>query len=88
MDIIRGGIILIMYTFVMIVIYLVISGVFDDFVTSFEDVNLTNSDAEIEQSGGVIRTVFNMSFAGLVIIPILWFIYFAFYREPDWRFRQ
>ena len=45
-------------------------------------------DAEIEQSGTVLRTVFNMSFAGLLIVPILWFIYFAFYREPDWRFRQ
>ena len=87
-DIVRGGIILIVYTFIMIIIYLVISGVFDDFVTSFEDVNLTNSDAEIEQSGGVLRTVFNMSFAGLVIIPALWFIYLAFYREPDRRFRQ
>ena len=88
MDIVRGGIILIMYTFIMIIIYLVISGVFEDFISGVEDVNLTNSDAEIEQSGGVLRTVFNMSFAGLVIIPAIWFIYFAFYREPDWRFRQ
>jgi len=72
----------------MIVIYIVISGVFDDFVTDFENLNLTNSDAEIEQSGGTLRTVFNISFAGLIIIPALWFIYLAFYREPDWRFRQ
>ena len=87
MDIVRSGIILIVYTLMMMVIYLIISGVFEDFVTSFEDVNLTNSDAEIEQSGGVIRTVLNLSFAGLVVIPILWFIYWAFYREPDWRLR-
>lgn len=87
MDIVRSGIILIVYTFIMIVIFIVVSGMFEDFITDMESLDMSNSDAEVEQSGSTIRTVFNMSFAGLIIIPTLWFIYYAFYREPDRRFR-
>ena len=88
MDIVRNGVILIAYLFVIIVIYIVISSPFDEMVTSLEDINMTNSDAEVESSGGNIRTVFDMCFVGLALVPIIWFISWAFSREPDWRFKQ
>jgi hypothetical protein len=31
--------------------------------------------------------VFNMIFAGLGIVPMLWFIVMVFKTEPDWRYR-
>lgn len=87
-DIIRNGVILIVYLFIIITLYIFLSGPFDDITTSFENINLTASDSHIESSAATIRTVFNMVFGGLAIVPIVWFIVWCFHREPDWRFRQ
>jgi len=59
----------------------------DDIVTSFENINATASDAHIESASSYGRTVFNMIFAGLAIVPMLWFIVWVFHREPDWGYR-
>lgn len=88
MDIVRNGVLLIVYLFVIIIMFIILSGVFEDMVTSVEDVNLTASDARVEVQGGYVRTVFNMVFALFALVPIIWFIAWAFHREPDWRFRQ
>jgi len=45
MDIIRSGAIMGVYLFILITIYIVLSSPFDDIMTSFEDLNMTNSDA-------------------------------------------
>lgn len=88
MDIVRNGVLLVVYLFVIVVLFIVISGVFEDIVVGVEDVNATASDARVEVHGGYIRTVFNMIFALFALVPIIWFIAWAFHREPDWRFRQ
>lgn len=87
MNTVLGGVILIVYVFVMITCYVFISGPFSDIVTSFDNINLSESDAQVAESSSTARTVFDMVFAGLVIAPIIWFIYLVFYREPDWRYR-
>ena len=87
MNIPRAGVILIVYLFVLITIYIFLSSPFDDFVTSFEDLNLSASDSHIESNTGIGRTVFNMIFAILGLVPIVWFIFWCFSREPDWRVR-
>ena len=86
MDVIRDGMLMAVYVFALVVLYIIISGVFDDTVTSFEDLDMANSDAEVEASARNIRTVFDISFAGLLIGPCIWFIFRTFMREPDWRY--
>jgi len=85
-DPIRSGIILIVYLFIIIALYIFISSPFDDMVTSFEDIDSTASDGYIETNTAIARTVFNMIFAGLAIVPIAWFIVEVFKTEPDWRY--
>lgn len=88
MNPIYSGIILLVYSFVVIAAYIFISSPFDDMVSGFEDVNLTSSDIEVENSASYIRIVFDMSFAILLLGPIVWFILSLLRREPDWRYRQ
>lgn len=87
MDIIRAGVLMIAYLFIIIALYMFLSSPFDDIVTSFENINATASDAHIESASSYGRTVFNMIFAGLAIVPMLWFIVWVFHREPDWGYR-
>ena len=87
MDIIRNGIIMAVYLFVIIALFLFLSSPFDDLMTNFEDIDSTGSDSHVEDASGYGRTVFNMIFAGLAIVPIIWFIAWVFRTEPDWRYR-
>ena len=88
MNIIHSGAIMGVYVFILIVIYIVLSGPFDDIMTSLEDVNMTNSDTEVESGTGYGRIVFDMVFVLFGGIPILWFMIQVFSREPDWRYKQ
>lgn len=84
MDIVRNGIILIVYLFIIIVLFIILSGPFDDIMTSFEDINSTASDSRIEDSSSYNKLVFDMVFVMLALIPIIWFIVWCFSREPEW----
>jgi len=87
MDIVRSGAIMGVYLFVLIVIYIVLSSPFDDIMSSFEDVNMTNSDAEVEHGTNLGRLTFDIVFAAFGLIPLVWFMIQVFAREPDWRYR-
>ena len=82
------GILLIVYLFIIIVTYIVISSPFEVMVSGFEDVNETASDSYVDFTSGVVRIVFNFCFALAGLIPIIWFIVWVFQREPDWRYYQ
>jgi len=86
-DIARAGVIMIVYLFLITVMYIFISSPFDDFMTSFENLNNTASDSQVESSTGYGRTVFDIIFGGLAIVPVLYFIVWVFKREPDWGYR-
>ena len=87
MNILRAGVILMVYLFVIITIYIFLSSPVDDIMSTFEDINLTASDSHIESNAGIGRTVFDMIFAVLGLVPVVWFVFWCFSREPDWRMR-
>ena len=66
---------------------MVLSSPFDDMMSGLEDLNMTASDAKVEDASGWGRTVFDMIFAGFVLVPIIWFVVWVFHREPDWGYR-
>ena len=88
LSIIRNGIILIVMEAIIICCYIFLSDPFDTLMDNFDDVNLTASDERIENNSVVSRTVFNMMFAALAIVPIIWFVLWCFSREPDWGFKE
>jgi len=85
-NIAKAGIYLIVYMAIVVIFYVVISDPFEDIISGVEDINSTASDAKIEYHAGYIRTAFNMSFAVAGIVPIVWFIAWAYSREPDWGY--
>jgi len=87
MDIVRSGIIMAVYLFIIIALYIFLSSPFDSMMTSFEDIDGAASDTHVEAASVTGRVVFNMIFAGLAIVPMLWFIVMVFSTEPDWRYR-
>jgi hypothetical protein len=87
-NIVLGGVILAVYCFMVITAYIFISGPFEDVITSFENVNSTASDSYVGGGASTVRTVFDLVFAGMVLVPVIWFVYWVFSREPDWRYYQ
>lgn len=87
MDIVRNGIIMTVYLFVIIALFIFLSSPFDDLMDTFEDIDSSASDARVESASSYGRTVFNMVFAGLAIVPMLWFMVWVFRTEPDWRYK-
>ena len=85
MNLIRDGVLMAVYVFVVIVIYIVISSPFADIMSDFEDINGTGSDSHVESGVGTATIIFDMIFAAFVIIPLFWFMVRVFMREPDWR---
>jgi len=85
LNLIRDGVIMAVYVFVVIAIYIVISSPFADIMSDFNDINGTGSDSHVESGVGAAATVFDMIFAAFVIIPLFWFMVRVFMREPDWR---
>lgn len=85
--IILRGILLIVYTFIIITIYIVASSPFENVISGIEDVNMTATDSYVETAGTNIRLAFNMSFALAILVPTLWFIVWIFRSEPDWGYR-
>jgi len=84
-NIIRDGVIMLVILSVIFILWLILSTPFNTITASFEDVNATASDAKVEETTGWIGTVWNIFFAGLGTIPIIWFIMRMMQREPDWR---
>lgn len=84
-NIVRDGVIMLVILSVIFILWLILSTPFNDIATAFEDVNMTNSDAKVEESSGWAKAVWDIFFAGLGAIPIIWFIMRMMQREPDWR---
>jgi len=83
--IVRNGVILAVYLFIIFSLYIFISSPFDDIMSSFEDID-GDYDAEVEAQSGFNRLVFDMMFAILALVPSIWFILWCFSREPDWGY--
>ena len=86
MGIVRNGVILLVYLLIIFSLYIFISSPFEDVMTGFDNVNGTLSDSQVEGGTSNIRFVFNMIFAGLVVVPVVYFVIWCFSREPDWGF--
>jgi len=84
---VQNGAIMAVYVFIVVILYMVLSTPFNSIIGDFEDLNMSNSDSEVEAGSSQVGTVFNMVFAGLVLVPLIWFVFWCFHREPDWRDR-
>ena len=85
-EIIKAGVIALVLDFVIISLYIFISGPFDAISTDIEDLDMSASDSHVETISGLGRTVFNIIFIGLGVAPWIWMVLKLLHREPEWRF--
>jgi len=84
-NIITDGALMILWTFIVVILYILLSSPFDEIVSGFEDSSY--SDAEIDATWSMQRIIFNMVFAILGAVGVFWFIIRVFKREPNWGYK-
>jgi len=81
-NIIKDGVIMMVFLLIIISMYIFLSNPFDEMMTSFENIN-GSTDSQVEAGTSNNRLVFDMMFGGFAIVIIIWFIFRMFMREPD-----
>jgi len=85
MNPIRDGVILAVYELIIIIIYIVISSPFVSMVNAIAGADV--GMAQLQTSANTAKVVFAMACAIAGLIPLVWFIFRVFSREPDWGYR-
>ena len=85
MNIIRDGIILGVYLFIIITLYIFTSQPFSEITTEISGLDVA-SDTETQNTFNLIDTVYAMMFVILGGAPLVWFIARVFEREPQWGY--
>ena len=86
-NIIRDGIILIVYEFTIVIMYIFLSDPVAHVLGAINDAAVASGVTQSTSIYNEIKIVFSIVFAGLGLIPIVWFIFRMFSREPDWGYR-
>jgi len=86
-DIIRDGVFLAVYLFIICSIYIFISDPVTQINTDLSGLDVA-ADADTQNTYNMIGLVFNFMFIMLVGIPIFWFIMRVFQRDPEWWYYQ
>ena len=87
MNILRNGVILAVYLFIIMALYIFTSQPFHDVTTALSDLDVA-SDAETQDTFTFIDTIYAIIFVILAGIPSLWFIFKVFERDPEWGYYQ
>ena len=88
MNIIRAGVVMLVYLFIVIIAYFAISPFMTAFFDVFDDADVGLAEDEMSNILPTIETVFSMFFSMLASIPITWFIMWTFSREPRWDYER
>lgn len=83
-NIVHAGLVFIVYLFVAILVYYLLSSPVDTLLNMFLNSSVGTS-AEIAMSTNIplIKTALNIAFALGIAFPIVWFIMWVFSKEPD-----
>ena len=87
MTIIRDGVVLAIYLFIIFTIYIFTSAPFHDITSEFAGLDAA-SDTETVNTLTMIDTVYAMVFVLLMGVPSFWFIMRVFQRDPYWGYQQ
>lgn len=88
MNIIKAGIVMIVYLFMILLAYFVLSTPITAIFDAFDDTDTGAATEQLDQFLPTIRTAFNMFFAMMAAVPMTWFIFWVMHREPDWGYTR
>lgn len=87
-SIIMAGGTLLLATFIILILYFVISTPLSSMFDSIDDVDAGEATDEMNTVLPIIRTALDLAFAIAIITPSVIFVLWVFMREPDWRYRK
>jgi len=86
-DIIRDGIILIVYEFIIIISFIVVSSPLSITIASIVDAGTASGVSQLSYYEGYVNNVFSICMALLALFPVIWFLFRIFSREPNWGYQ-
>jgi len=87
MRFIQMGIIMLVYLFLFLIVYFVLSAPLTSMFDGFGAASGEHSD-EMDTYLPYIRSALNVAFALIIVSPIVGFIVWVYHREPDWSMRR
>lgn len=85
MNILRDGIILAVFLFIITALYIFTSTPFHEVTTAISSLDAA-ADSETQDTFTMIDTIYAAMFVILAGIPSFWFIMKVFERNPEWRY--
>ena len=87
MNIIRDGIIMMVYEFIVIIAYVTLSSPVATTIGAIVDAGVASGVTQLTSYETLVSNVITICFALLGIIPLVWFIFRVYSREQDWGYR-
>ena len=81
----KAGVVLVTYLFVVLVIYFALSVPINTIFDGFDAADFAMAEDEKDTYLPIIRNALTIFFAILLSIPIVWFFFWVFHREPAYQ---
>ena len=79
----QAGVIFLVYTFIMIVVFYSLSPFVDSFFGTYNSLQVGDATDEVAYYGPLFYTAVKIGLAVAVAIPMTWFIFWALHRQPS-----
>lgn len=82
---IRAGVILAVFTFVVVITYFALSTPLELIYDGFDTGNMGAAESAMDTYLPIIRTATTLFFCILISLPVTWFVFWVFHREPSYQ---
>ena len=86
-NIVRAGVILIIYEFIIVFTYIIISTPVATTIASLATAGTGMGVSQMAFYKGLVDAVFSICMGLMALIPVIWFMFRVYQREPDWGYR-
>lgn len=88
-SIITAGATLIISTFLILLVFFILSTPVTEILTGFDDADAgTTSNTKMNEYLPDIETAFWLGMSIAIVTPAVIFVFWVFHREPDWYYRR
>jgi hypothetical protein len=81
----KAGVVLVVYLFVVLITYFALSGPINILYDAFQGANWAAAEPHKASYIALIRQTTTVFFAVFISIPIVWFFFWVFHREPAYN---
>ena len=91
-SLVKAGLVFIVFLMIVIITYALLSPIMTSIFDAFAASNFGNAETQKDTYLPIVRQCCTIFFAILISLPMTWFIFWVFHREPryneyDWRQR-